>query len=171
MALASAKGRRTAWHGFLLIVAASATALFLFFLAGPVDSYRFLSGHRPTLTGVFPRMELDSFTGPGESRPPSEYRVYSWQEDFSEVRKKAALELAQYGFKIDRSAKPGETWTSWSHPRHLAVFIQAGPGRTRREAFGNSSGSDTSWVTVIIGNDVPDNWMTFFRVWMEPSDY
>ncbi|MCC7230491.1 MAG: hypothetical protein IT203_08850 [Fimbriimonadaceae bacterium] len=171
MALASAKGRRAAWHGFLLTVAASSTAFFLFLLAGPVDTYGFLSGHRPAFSGVFPRMEVDSFTGPGESRPPSEYRVYSWQENYREVRKKATQELARLGFKIDERAKPDQTWTSWHHSRHLAVFIQSGPGRTRREAFGNSRSNDASWVTVTIGNDAPDNWITFFRAWIEPSDY
>lgn len=136
----------------------------------PVDSFKFLGGLRPVVAGVHPPMEVDSFRGAGRSILPMEYRIYSWKQDFVAVKQTALDELSLLGFERHGDDNKPAHSAFWTRKDGVEIWLEAGRSQSRKEAFGVRT-RDARWVTVIVANVAPDNWITHVRIAFEPSDY
>ena len=165
--------RRWVRIGLLVLTGTILTALFgllLILQLWPSDDFRFLGGRNPIWAGQSGPMQVDSFRGPGEEVPASEYRIYSWKQDFESVKAAAAKELPALGYELDQRKKP-DGIAFWIAPDGSDAWLQVGQSRTRKEAFGGGGDENPAWVTVICTTKAPENWITHVRIAFEPTDW
>ena len=122
------------------------------------DPYLFLNGNRPIISGV------------NAMRYTEEYRIYSWDQGYKGVVASADKELASMGFQRDKAKDPSYTHAAWSRLDGTSVYMDPGVSHTRKQALGNE-GRVPGGVTVIVGNNIPDDWMAHVRLVLEPSDW
>lgn len=170
--------RRTVWRWvrvalFTLggIVALAGLGLLLILQLWPGDDFRFLGNRNPVIAGQMSPMEVDDFVSPGRHIPAREYRIYSWQEDFSKVEAAASRELAALGYVEMPTVGAKSKVAFWTRTDGRSVWLQAGRSRSRKDAFGSKVMPDLDWVTVICSNQAPESWITHVRIAFEPSDW
>jgi len=157
--------------GRLLLVVAFAVSLGfaavwgLIALAGRQDRFRFLRGHSPFLSGVFPIIQDSGYQSKGFT---DEYRVYSWREDFSQVCNAADEELARQGYTRNRTPYPAVS--SWRRSDGFGVWIEAKHLKSREDLIHDRAPTDFAWVAVVCTDPIPDTWISHARYAMEPSD-
>jgi len=162
--------KRALW-AFGGLLAISAFGLLLILQVWPVDHFRFLGGREALIAGQMSPIEVDDFQNPGRHVPADEYRIYSWKQDFNEVKSEAAAELAALGYGAVTRPGLSADHASWSRFDGRSVWLQLGRSQSRRDALGGYAKPDRAWVTVICGNPAPDNWITHVRIAFEPSDW
>lgn len=136
-------------------------------LGSPPDSFRFLNGQYPLISGVAPYLQ-DGFTGDGIG---GEYRIYSWKQDFAQVVASAKSELAAKGYVLSYENSKDATWWQSKPGKGIGVNISPGRSLTRREALVGKRVYDRGWVTVIVGNPASDTIINHVRLGLEPDDY
>ena len=153
---------------WLLAVVGAVCAAGYFLVATPfkADNFGFLGGRVPSISGVLPNIE----DGRRSSAFADEYRIYSWQQSYSDVKTAADREFGAIGFKHNVGSK-GYVSSSWEGPNGLAVYMEPTRSRNRREVWDGKSTHEPGWVTVIVTNPIPDTWVNHLRYALEPSDH
>jgi hypothetical protein len=154
------------WAGLGVVLLGAAVVSLL--QAYRKDSFGFLEERSPVAHGVMAPIEVLR-SGPAPYQPPQEYRIYSWQADFFEVKRSAESELPRLGFEHVEMAGDDLHYSSWQHKDGRWVWLETGRSRNKREAFAGKKLQDPAWVTVIVSNDTSDNWVTWLRLQFEPS--
>ena len=135
------------WIGLSCLALAGLTATLFWLINRPRDSFQFLDGHPMTTSGIS-WMHRDAY----------EYRVYSWIGNFSDVRTHAIRELAALGFREVYSEK---TSSILKAPGGQIVVVSN--DRTEENPDCRPPYRDSNWVTVCVGESLPDSWVTHMR--------
>ena len=159
------KSRLLAWC-IVATVLAFPAALISILRTHPHDSYGFLGGRSAVAWGVLPTSSHSG--GPATM---FEIRIYTWEGDFFKVKEAAARALPAAGFTEVVLSGDDEHYSSWSHADGRFVWLETGRSLTIKEAFRDKNTLDSSWVTVVVSNDAPENWVSHVRLAFQDSDY
>jgi len=129
----------------------------------PAAPYRFLLGHAPFLTSITREM--------GGGGGGWEYQIYSWSQNYREVKGLAAADLQPLGFSkvVLRGRHDPEwqfftNWSSvWTKGTETRVSVLAGRCDNLKDAM-KMPQPDPSCVTVIVENHAPDALWTWIRL-------
>ncbi len=123
------------------------------------DEFHFLPQRGAVAWGVLPTNSHSS-----SKSSMYEFRIYTWQGDFFAVKKAAEVELPSKGFTTIVLSGDNENYSSWSRSDGTFVWIETGRSTTAHEAFTGKSVQDPTWVTVVVSNDAPENWVSHVRL-------
>jgi hypothetical protein len=129
--------------------------------------YRFLDGHGPFVTGI--TREIGGGGGGWN------YSIYSWKQNYGDVRALVAKEMAALGYKrrvqSRKSTDPFSKYTeAWYRQGKFTVFLMAGQSNSLEEAVRQPPG-DPEWVTVTIEDYAPDELATWIRLALPHKEY
>ena len=141
--------RLTDWKmlcAFLLVVSIGLAVVV--FRAGGAP-YHFLDGRKP--------FESTIQEWYGTFR---EEQYYSWNGEFTAVSNEMLEELKPLGFEeVDYPSGK-----MYEHPDYTAIMLKGRKASTVGEAF---MGKGEEGVTIIILRELPSNWLTRFRKWLQ----
>lgn len=141
-----------------IIAAVGVVAACLWFWAASLrsgDSFAFLQGHSA----------FESFTERAPSDSPWAYRVYSWNEDYSEVVRKAEAELEKAGYVKQWKGSGASEWIQGN--RYIIVTAERVVGHPAE----SKAVKDQHWATVVIGEMLREGPVTDLRLrlWPKPK--